>query len=341
MTNRLRCLVLLLGLSLPSSLAAGCGSAASSPSPSGTVPPGWTADQVATLNSLALADDYPLYTMHYQGSYDQLGPTVEVPLNDWACSLFAALADPKGMLYGRNFDWDFSPALLLFTTPKDGYASVSMVDIAYFGYTAESAKGLDKASLEERKGLLSAPLLPFDGMNARGLVVGMAAVDRADRTPDPAKPTVGSIRMIREMLDHAATVDEAVALFHKYNVDLGGGPPIHYLVADASGKAALVEYSKGQLVVTPNAQPWHLATNFTLAEAGSNPETWCDRYATMSAALKQASGSIAPAAAMTLLSSVSQEITQWSAVYQIATGDVQVSMGRDYAQVHTFHLDRA
>jgi Flp pilus assembly protein TadD len=33
------------------------------------------------------------------------------------------------MFYGRNFDWDFSPALLLFTNPPDGYASVSRGDL--------------------------------------------------------------------------------------------------------------------------------------------------------------------------------------------------------------------
>ncbi len=33
----------------------------------------------------------------------------------WGCSLFAFFSDPQAMLYGRNFDWEYSPALLLFT----------------------------------------------------------------------------------------------------------------------------------------------------------------------------------------------------------------------------------
>ena len=37
------------------------------------------------------------------------------------------------MLLGRNFDWYEHPALILFTDPPDGYASVSMVDISYLG----------------------------------------------------------------------------------------------------------------------------------------------------------------------------------------------------------------
>jgi hypothetical protein len=38
------------------------------------------------------------------------------------------------MLFGRNFDYYYSPALLLFTRPPAGYASVSMVDLAVVGF---------------------------------------------------------------------------------------------------------------------------------------------------------------------------------------------------------------
>ncbi len=37
------------------------------PTPAPTLPPGMNADQAATLGSLELVDDYPLYTMHYVG----------------------------------------------------------------------------------------------------------------------------------------------------------------------------------------------------------------------------------------------------------------------------------
>jgi len=91
--------------------------------------------ETATLASLEQIDDYPLYTMRYVGDYPRTFPEVsELPGRwgaAWACSLFAALGDPDNRLYGRNFDWQYSPALLLFTDPPDGYASVSMVDLAY------------------------------------------------------------------------------------------------------------------------------------------------------------------------------------------------------------------
>jgi hypothetical protein len=303
-----------------------------------------SADEVSALDSLTLVDGYPLYTMQFHASSDALSGA-ELPLpglarsdTSWWCSLFAALADPQSRVYGRNFDWDYSPALLLFYTPADGYASVSMVDIGFLGFTSESARGLDKASLAERAPLLHAPALPFDGMNAKGLVVGMAAVPTAIKADDLQKPTIGSIGVIRQMLDHAANVDEAIGIFRSYNVDMGGGPPIHYLIADASGKAALLEFSKGELVVTPNEKPWHQATNFIRAEAGADPESQCWRYAILSKTLTETQGSLTPPAALDLLSSVAQDMTQWSVVYQISSGDVWVAMGRDYARAQSFHL---
>jgi hypothetical protein len=114
---------------------------------------------VATLASLQKIDGYPLYTMQYFGSYEQDIAIVEAAGRlahggvsgetaasgdlqpAWACSLFAAFADPGSAVYGRNFDWTYSPAVLLFTHPPDGYASVSMVDIAYLGFSSPRSAG--------------------------------------------------------------------------------------------------------------------------------------------------------------------------------------------------------
>ena len=192
--------------------------------------------EVATLSSLKKIDDYPLYTMHYHGAYDQLrasnldvgsltmsdlpNPEHATTAPAWSCSLFAALGDPDNMLFGRNFDWDYSPAVLLFTDPPDGFASVSMVDIAYLGFGGARAATLTDLPLNKREALLNAPLLPFDGMNEKGLAVGMAAVPSGGMLPDPARETVGSLMVIRKILDQASDVDEAVAILRSYNIDI-------------------------------------------------------------------------------------------------------------------------
>ena len=52
---------------------------------------------------------------------------------------------------------------------------------------------------------------------------------------------------MRLVLDEAASVREAVAIFRRTAIDFSGGPPLHYLVADASGDSAVVEYVDGRV----------------------------------------------------------------------------------------------
>jgi Linear amide C-N hydrolases, choloylglycine hydrolase family len=315
------------------------------PAPSGD---GLSPDEVATLNSLKQVDDYPLYTMHYFGPYAQ-GPSSQAGGGGWttggltaawACSLLAALGNPEDPVYGRNFDWEFSPALLLFTDPPDGYASVSMVDIAYLGFGGDLSQQVAGLPLEERRPLLATPFLPFDGMNEQGLAVGMAAVPPGDMRPDPGKETIDSLGVIREMLDHARTVDEAVAILDRYNIDMEGHVPLHYLVADRTGHAVLVEFYQGKRVLFPNDGPWHQATNFLRAAVGPSTAGQCPRYDLIQQRLGRAKGRLTPAEAMSLLARVAQPHTQWSIVYGLSTGEVRVAMGQKYDDVHALSILR-
>ena len=42
---------------------------------------------------------------------------------------------------------------------------------------------------------------------------------------------------------------------------------------------------------------------------------------------------------MQLLSDVSQPTTQWSVVYGLSTGEIVVTLGREYSRTHTFQID--
>jgi len=309
---------------------------------------GLTEDEAATLSSLKKINDHPLYTMFYTGNYDQGWVSLEenktiFTASDqpaWACSLFAALGETENKLYGRNFDWQNSPAVLLFTDPPDGYASVSMVDIAYLGFQGELAQTITDLPLSHRKALLKTPYLPFDGMNEHGLVVGMAAVSNGNNRPDPDKKTIDSLMVIRLMLDQARTAAEAVSILQTYNIDWGNGPAIHYLIADAAGNAVLAEFYQGKLVLTANESNWHLATNFIRASVDPSPEGICSRYDTIYQKLSQTGGNLSEQQAIDLLSNVSQENTQWSIVYGLNSGTVNVVMGRQFDQLHTFKLEK-
>jgi hypothetical protein len=273
-------------------------------------------------DSLRKINDHPLWTMHYEGGYDRLkNVTVPTPATPFGCSLFAT-NDATDPLFARNFDWDPAPAMLLFADPPDGHASVSMVDLSYLGVT-------DPA--RERERLVDAPLLPFDGMNAEGLAIGLAAVPDAQPGTRPERPTVGSVRIIRLVLDKAATVAEAVEIFEQHNIDFSGGPPLHYLIADATGASAAIEFVDGKVV----ALPTRAAVNFTLSGADEATRQGDSRYRTTTEGLTKP---MDWRGAMDLLSDVQQGHTQWSVVYGLKTGKIHVSTDKKFDRVHEFTL---
>jgi hypothetical protein len=244
---------------------------------------------------------------------------------------------------GRNFDWDPHPVLVLFTAPKDGYASVSLVDIHYLGYSAT------RSPLDSPEALINAPALPFDGMNEKGVAVGMMAVPHAEGGADAALPTVSDLGLIRLILDRAASLDEALALARGRNVRFDA-VPLHYFIAERGGASAVVEYVGGMAVVHRAEKAWQVSTNFLLSEvAAKDRPAACRRYAAAEARLSVGTGRLsAPegsgtaggasgatkraGAAFALLEEVSQPSTRWSAVYDLDAATLSLALGRDWAR---------
>jgi hypothetical protein len=295
--------------------------------------------------SLHRVDDYPLYVMHVYGDYEwdeflQRGISAGAPGQQtaagrvpWGCSVFAAATSEGDRIVGRNFDWHNRGSLLLFTHPPTGYASVSMVDLSYL------VDDVERLGLAERSQLMEAPYWPFDGMNEAGLGVGMMAVSHGRDRRDTSLPTIGSLHAIRLMLDRAASVEEAIALLEDYVIDFEGGPPVHYLVADATGESVVVEFIDGTRSVVVAEEPWQVSTNFHLTGVrGDAGRGLCERYATAQSSLQAAGGTLSGEEAMGLLERVSQGITMWSVIYDLTGGGIEVAVGRDYETIHTFHL---
>jgi hypothetical protein len=278
----------------------GCGGAAAAPVP--------------TAPSVRKVDSFPLYELTDSAPTPSVFASVDS--SGWACTVFfGAGGEP---IMGRNFDFHDEPALVLHHHPPGAYASVSMVDISYLGFDRRHLDGLSAAGLKD------AAALPFDGMNERGVAVAMAAVPSARSAPGRA---TGSLGVMRLVLDHAATVAEAVAIFRRTSVDFGGGPPLHYLVADAGGASAVVEYVRGQVHVIPrDARPYEAMTNFVLTGARGADH----RYRTATAALERNGGRLTATSTLALLERVRQPITRWSAAYDLRTRTLHVVMGQKY-----------
>ncbi len=281
----------------------------------------------------------------------------------WAMSLpkphfssFAALNPQGHTIFGYNNDGTYQPIILLFTYPADGYASISISMIGgAFPYFSKTSTPFD--SDRARSLLLYAPYALQTGMNEMGLAISTMTDPSGEWKLDPEKDTLGAAEARRFVLDHAKDVEEAINLLSQYNVSYKGTSVSHLLLADRSGHSVLLEWVGGEMKVMLNEQPWQASTNFRVY--GADQQIAADialyqakkklvgdslgnnrwRYVTAWETLRKADGLFSPSQAMDLLSTISVEYrTQYSVVYDLTTGDVQIVTERNYDQVYHYHL---
>ncbi len=297
-------------------------------------------EATSTLKSFRKLDDHPLFEMRFEGNYVADKPLATNVLQNsstsgWACSIFVSYGKDGQAVYGRNFDWYHNPALLLHTNPADGYASISMVDISYLGFKKGDKKF---ETVEGRRALLGAPMLPFDGMNEHGLTVGMAAVQNTEVPDDPEKPDVGSLQIIRIILDRAKNTEEALEIFDQFDIRSKGGPRIHYLIADALGESAVIELKDGEKHVHQDAgKTWQSATNFYLT-GQKKPLQQCWRFKKIDQTMSRL-GALSTDQAFDLLKGVAQKNTVWSNVYDMKNKSVEICTSQNFGKRHSAKIE--
>jgi predicted choloylglycine hydrolase len=208
-----------------------------------------------------------------------------------------------------------------------------MVDIHYCGYDDNP----DFTSLESRIGLLQSPYMPFDGMNEAGVGISMMAVDDAQPPYDPGKRTLDDLGIIRLILDKAHSTVEAIALMSAHNISMQQ-VPLHYFIADKSGKSAVVEFVSNEMRVLYNTTNYQASTNFIFSKYKAPYIGLCNRYDYVYATLSDSSGYCSMVGAMTILQKASAGITMWSSVYELSTGQIDVVPGRKYGNTYRFTL---
>ncbi|NTV89240.1 MAG: linear amide C-N hydrolase [Clostridiales bacterium] len=321
-----------------------------------------------TIASLKLAEtDGSLYTMRFYGDYgfdellkkgvnnnDELEAFIrkkmlignllkERNFKRPQCTSFSAVKENGGYLFGRNLDSTEDPTLLLYTAPKGGYASISLVDIYYLGYDSETwgRQGLVNKAL-----LLAAPYFPSDGMNECGLAVSSLAVDNMGSKNDPEKKTIAYQNALRMVLDHARDVNEAIELLKSCNIFMND-TPAHIFLADATGRSAVVEYLDDDVYSTGKTEKWQVVTNFQVCGwNGIEPEdadasgdsSMYRRYSKADSLLAEKSGVIDSDYAMEILEKVSQEDTVYSAVYDLTERRLELSVDGKYDSPLSFSL---
>ena len=197
-----------------------------------------------------------------KGQYKYQGKIDPAP---FGCSFFSSKNKAGDALFGRNYDWEQSTVLLVRTTPKNGYASVSTCCVDFLGFGDEYKPN---GSPIDRFKTIAAIYAPLDGMNEKGLVVAdLMAGDKEKTAQDTDKPDLTTTTAIRLLLDRAATVDEAIELLKQYDMNSSVDFAHHFAIADASGKSVAVEFVKNKMIVTESP----IITNHYLAkEKGKN-----------------------------------------------------------------------
>ena len=352
--------------------------------------------EIRTVSSLESVDGNPyLYQMEYKAAYDlddviskdvdtnaelldyvvgRIGKGLPLKIKSAQvadengelatinCTSFqAAKADGNGFWFGRNYDFFKNPTLVTVSHPKKGYASIAVSDMSHFGYSLEKLPDSFLASLS----CLASIYAPVDGMNEKGLCTSIMALPKQAAQQDTERHNVGTTIIMRLWLDRCATVQEALDLLETVDVchDAAVGSGYHYMVADADGDCAVVEFDKDDgwktMIVRKEADaPYMLVTNHLLSEkyyttepdpSVGNPhsKSWW-RYETAGAFLAAHNGALTFDEAQECLAQVhwkdlvwdngTVEDTQFSNVYDQAALTLDLRNWNAYGDTKHFKL---
>ncbi len=161
------------------------------------------------------------------------------------CSSFTATAENGDVLFARNYDFSKTNTMLVFTEANEGrHATISTVDLQFLGVDVDQ----NMTSLMDKVICLAAPYAPLDGVNDAGVSCGIYMTYQGGETTvatsqDTDKPDFTSTTLLRLILDYADNVEEAVEIASTYDLHDSANTSYHYMVADASGKSAILEWT--------------------------------------------------------------------------------------------------
>ena len=284
-------------------------------------------------------------------------------LGTFNCTSFQATkADGQGFWYGRNYDYFKNPTMVTVSHPKKGYASIAVSDMSHFGYSLEKLP----ESLAQKLSCLAAIYAPVDGINEKGLCTSLMALPKQASQQSTDKHDVGTSVIMRLWLDRCATVQEALDLASTVDIrhDITVGSGYHYMIADANGDCAVLEFDKedgwkSMTVRKDPSQNYMLVTNHLLSPkyyttepdaAVGNPhsKSWW-RYETAGGYLEDHRGILTLQEAQECLAQVhwkdllwetgTVEDTQFSNVYDQKNITLDLRNWNDYDTTVHFELD--
>lgn len=187
------------------------------------------------------------------------------------CSSFTAKTKDGDVLFGRNYDFSKTNTCIVFTEKNEGrHASISTVDLQFLGIDVDK----NVEGIMDKITCLAAPYAPLDGINDAGVSCGIymtyqGGEETVSTNQNTDKPDFTSTTLLRLILDYADNVEEAVEIASAYDLHDSAKTSYHYMVADSTGKSAILEWvgesdatdndgSKRVLKVTYNDDDAHI-----------------------------------------------------------------------------------
>lgn len=313
-------------------------------------------NEIRTIKSLETYEAKNLYSLHYYGDYgfneflekgarnwDEYfeyirghiahGIAEKIDISGTMCSTFIARNEKGEVLFCRNFDYSFAPVIMTTTNPTEGYASLCACELGFINFGKNEEIKPHKLNLTNALTLMC-PYFSTDGMNEYGVAMSVLDSGSARIPTQPDAPTMVTCSMIRMVLENAKNVDEAVELFKSYNISKEK-PNHHFMIADATGKSVVMEYTRDGIV----AIDANIVTNFDLYDEKSLG-SGRDRYRIIKTKLQDNDNILSEEEAFSLLAEVGVKgRLQYSTVYNLTTGQVYAFTGGDVSHVEEFKLD--
>jgi penicillin V acylase-like amidase (Ntn superfamily) len=173
---------------------------------------------------------------------------------------------------------------------------------------------------------------PYGGMNEKGLVVETMWLADAQYPPNDGRSGLYEMQWVQYQLDNAATVAEVIASDTLVRIGMPSAP-IHFMIVDALGHTAVVEFLNGKMVAySGSSLPVCALANDTYAKSnaflgslknveahiGNATTRSLDRFVKASVMVKEFKDQPGVHYAFNILDGVKQgDFTKWSIVYDL------------------------
>lgn len=173
-----------------------------------------------------------------------------VSFPSWACTTFV-INENGQLLFGRNLDWVSENGLIVVNQRNVEKISLVFPPNSPAKWTSKYGSITFNQFGKE---------FPFGGMNEKGLVVEIMK-SQAQYPMIDKRPAVNELQWIQYQLDNYTTVEEVIKSDKELRISMIN-QELHYLIADAKGNVAVIEFlGKEMKVYTGKDLPLQILEN--------------------------------------------------------------------------------